>query len=729
MDFSIAIGFLVQVIIVSMEPEITGNSDTSSLLLRVAGWFWPELKEMSWQRQLVGAVDVVVTLLSIPFAIIGLIWLFQETDWQIIQQNWSELILFGGLLVLFTRLNYFFIIEIRTDRYGSAEGSLDSMLQWSVAFIFGPTALWLTVLARLGNFFLTWRRFQTKSAHWSRLRSLIQEITVATLAYLLALQFFSSLGGTIPFAELSVEVMIPALLTLLVHFLLVLLIWTPYIAYSIWVQVTITQSRAMTPIVRFMLLALGLPLLAHPFSILVAGLYVEEGIIVDLFFILGLLMVAYLGRQLSWTAETSRQQSRMLEKLEALGRDIINAPPDASTLAALLTEHVPMMFPSGRVAVWITSQDYLYKNPADWRIEIEPIWLWTSTKQDPHAFLANHDLPWGTPGKRHDPVVLTPILSVDGGRPIGCIYLELRSLAQPWGLKALQGLFPAVQSLADSIASALHQAEIYAETLDYQAAMQELEFAGRIQASFLPNELPLLDGWELAVSYLPARETSGDFFDFILLPDGKVGILIADVADKGVGAALYMALSRTLIRTYALEFEVSPDIIFFSANERILQDARANLFVTAFYGVLDPNDGSLTYCNAGHNSPLLISPKNDGIIHALTPTGMPMGIDEDSTWTQATIQIEPGDVLILYTDGIPDTQDAEGSFFKERRLIEVIQDQADSPAQDIQSAILDAVDGFAGGSAQFDDITLLVLKRDISPIVSLPGSEEQEYYD
>jgi serine phosphatase RsbU (regulator of sigma subunit) len=712
-----------------MKPEITGKDDTSSLLLRVAGWFWPELREMSWQRQLVGAVDVVVTLLSIPFAIIGIIWLIEATDWQVIQQNWLVLLLFGSLLVLFTRLNYFFIIEIRTDRYGSAEGSLDSMLQWSVAFIFGPSALWLTVIARLGNFIWTWRRFQSKSAHWSRLRSLIQEITVATLAYLLALQFFTWIGGTIPFAELSVQVMVPALLTLLVHFLLVLLIWAPYIAYSIWVQAVITQSRAMAPIVKFMLLALGLPLLAHPFSILVAGLYVEEGIIVDLFFILGLLMVAYLGRQLSWTAETSRQQSRMLEKLEALGRDIINAPPDASTLAALLTEHVPMMFPSGRVAVWITSQAFLYKNPADWRVEIEPIWHWASSKQNAHAFLANNDLPWGTPGGRHDPVVVAPILSVEDHQPIGCIYLELRSLAQPWGQRALQGLFPAVQSLADSIASALHQAELYAETLEYQAAMQELEFAGRIQASFLPNELPLLDGWELAVSYLPARETSGDFFDFILLPDGKVGILIADVADKGVGAALYMALSRTLIRTYALEFEASPDIIFFSANERILQDARANLFVTAFYGVLDQTDGTLTYSNAGHNSPLLLSQSNGGVIHALTPTGMPIGIDEDSTWTQATIQIEPGDVLILYTDGIPDTQDADGSFFKERRLIEVIQGQLDASAQDTQSAILGAVQEFAGVSAQFDDITLLVLKRHILTTKSLSNSDEQVFYD
>lgn len=697
--------------------------------MRVGGWLWPELKEMSWQRQLVGAVDVFVTLLAVPFALFGVLWLIQETDWQVIRQNWPELLLFGALLILFARLNYFFIIEIRTDRYGSAEGSMDSMMQWSVAFIFGPSALWLTIISRLANYFLTWRRFQSRSAQWSRLRSLLQEITIATLAYLLALRFYAYLGGTIPFTELSVQVMVPALLTLLVHFLLVLLIWSPYIYYSIWVQATITQSRAMAPIIRFMLLALGLPLLAHPFAILVAGLYVEEGIVVDLFFILGLLMVAYLGRQLSWAAETSRQQSRMLEKLEALGRDIINSPPDVATLPPLLNEHVPMMFPSGRVAIWVASEGTLFKNPADWHLEIEPIWLWASNRHDTHAFLANNDLPWGTPGGRHDPVVLTPILSVEGSQPIGCIYLELRSLAQPWGMKALHGLFPALQSLADSVASALHQAELYAETLEYQSAMQELEFAGRIQASFLPNELPLLDGWELAVSYLPARETSGDFFDFILLPDGKVGVLIADVADKGVGAALYMALSRTLIRTYALEFEASPDIIFFSANERILQDARANLFVTAFYGVLDQTDGTLTYCNAGHNSPLLISHSNGGVIHALTPTGMPIGIDEDSTWTQASIQIEPGDVLILYTDGIPDTQDEEGSFFKERRLIEVIQEHLDAPAQEIQSAILNAVQDFAGGNSQFDDITLLVLKRDVVKEELLPESEEQVYYD
>jgi serine phosphatase RsbU (regulator of sigma subunit) len=201
--------------------------------------------------------------------------------------------------------------------------------------------------------------------------------------------------------------------------------------------------------------------------------------------------------------------------------------------------------------------------------------------------------------------------------------------------------------------------------------------------------------------------------------------MVADVADKGLGAALYMALSRTLIRTYALEYQVSPDIIFFSANERILMDASANLFVTVFYGILDPVDGMLTYSNAGHSPPLLLN-RREGAVHALTPTGMPIGVDEEATWTQTQIAIEPGDILILYTDGIPDSQDPKGEFFNERRLLEAAQEAKDSSPQEIQSAILDAVQEFSQGTSQFDDITLLVLKRgqslDLMPFENMPNS-------
>jgi serine phosphatase RsbU (regulator of sigma subunit) len=495
------------------------------------------------------------------------------------------------------------------------------------------------------------------------------------------------------------------------------------------VQVTLTKTGDIRPLLKFLLLALGLPFLAQPFAVLVAGLFVEDGVLMALFFVFGLVLVAYLGRQLSWAAEISRQQSRQLEKLEKLWRDIINAPPHLDTLSNLLDEHLPAMFPSSRVTVWIAASGTLFKNPSDWQVDILPVWLWISDKNEAHAFLANRELPWGSMLRRHDPVVLAPILNVEQGKPIGCVYLELRSLAQPWDIRALQSLFPAVQSLSASIASALHQAEIYSETLEYQSALQELEFAGRIQASFLPNQLPPLDGWEVAVSFLPARETSGDFFDFITLPDEKAGILIADVADKGLGAALYMALSRTLIRTYALEFEASPDITFFSANERILRDARANLFVTAFYGILDRESGVLSYCNAGHSSPLLLSRKDGGTIHALTPTGMPIGIDEDATWTEASIQIEPGDILILYTDGIPDAQNPDGDQFNERRIIDIVHERLDSSAQEIQAALLNAVQQFSDGAAQFDDITLLVIKRDLLSVETITKPQDQVYYE
>lgn len=698
-----------------MDAPSPRSEKARQVFLEIARRFRPDLVEMNIQRQMVSVGDVLITLCTAPIALIGLIWLASVTNWRLLSSNFPQILLFAVLLILFNRVNYFFIIEVRADRYGSAEGSLASMIQWSAAFLFGPSALWLSVIYTLGIFIWNWRQTISKSGRWSQARSLTQELSVATLAYLAGLTVYTNLGGAFPLPNLSPRVIVASISALIVQFLVILLIYLPFNLYSVWVQIYLTRSRMVGHIIRFLFLALGLPMLAHPFAILVAYLYVQEGVLVDVFFLLGFLMVAYMGRQLSWAAETSRQQSRQLEKLEHLGRDIINAPPDQSTLPDILAEHVPAMFPSARVVVWMTEDGFLLKHPGDWRVEIEPVWSWISTKRAPQSFLANNPLPWSASTNRHDPIILTPILSVSEGKPIGCVYIELRSLAQPWDKRALIGLYPALQSLADSIASALYQAEVYAETLEYQSALQELEFAGRIQASFLPNELPELNGWEIAVSFLPARETAGDFFDFIQTQDGKVGLLIADVADKGLGAALYMALSRTLIRTYALEYEASPDIVFFSANERILQDARANLFITAFYGILDPESGVLTYCNAGHSPPLLLSQKDGGTIHALTPTGMPIGIDEDSTWTQAEITIEPGDLLVLYTDGIPDAQNSEGAFFKERRLIEILQNHQGGHAQEVQSAILEAVSQFVAGNAQFDDITLLVLKRDPAP--------------
>lgn len=684
-----------------------------NLLTSLARVFWPELENMNEQRRLAGAGDVLMFLLIAPFAVAGLVWLVLASDTSIVLAAWPMLLLFGALIVIFNQLNYFLIVEIHTDRYGSAEGSLAGMVQWAAAFLYGPIALWLSVINSFVRFAWNLYRAPSTAARWNQWRAQAMEISNVTLAYLISLQVYARFGGKIPLSAPDTQAILAGSLALSAYFILVLIIWTPYIALAIWMQRVAISSTSIRPLLRFLIMALGLPTVANPFAILVAGLYFQQGLVVFIFISMGLLIVAYISRQLSWVAELSRQQTRQLEQLEHLSRDIITSPLDASRLSNLLDEHVPNMFPSGRVAIWLSSNQFLHRHPQEWSPEMEQIWDWVQDQRQAHAFLEGEPLPWNSAAIHHSPAIITPILEVDSNQPLGCVYIELRSLAQPWHRKALTALFPAAQSLAAQVASALHQARIYSESLEFQATLQELEFAGRIQASFLPNELPDLAGWELAVTLVPARETSGDFFDFIPLPDGRVGILVADVADKGLGAALYMALSRTLFRTYALEYEARPDIVFFSANERILQDARANLFVTAFYGILDPRLGTLTYSNAGHNPPFLINNQDGGTFTALTPTGIPIGVDPDATWTQEVIQIDPGAALILYTDGIPDAQNSDGSFYKERRLMEVALASINRPAQEIQAAILASVKEFVGKASQFDDITLLVLVRDV----------------
>ena len=241
---------------------------------------------------------------------------------------------------------------------------------------------------------------------------------------------------------------------------------------------------------------------------------------------------------------------------------------------------------------------------------------------------------------------------------------------------------------------------------------RELALAGEVQASFLPSELPSIPGWQLAVTLKPSRETSGDFYDFNLLPNGRLGILVADVVDKGAGAALFMALSWTLIRTYAAEYPTQPELVLSAVNHRILADTHADQFVTVFYGILDPATGTLVYCNAGHCPPYLISAQDSSAVQALRKTGMALGVTEDVTWEQEVVQLVPGDVLVLYTDGVTEARNVQGAFFGEERLLGSLQANLGRPAQDIRDVVLMDVDEFVGDALQFDDIALAVVVRD-----------------
>jgi serine phosphatase RsbU (regulator of sigma subunit) len=248
---------------------------------------------------------------------------------------------------------------------------------------------------------------------------------------------------------------------------------------------------------------------------------------------------------------------------------------------------------------------------------------------------------------------------------------------------------------------------------------QELSLAGEIQASFLPRQVPAIPGWQLAAMLKPAREASGDFYDFISLPDGRWAIVMADVSDKGAGAALYMALSCTLIRTYATVYPRQPELVLGTVNRRILNDTSAHQFVTVFYGILDPATGMLVYGNAGHCPPLHF-PRDGKGAHELVGTGIPLGILEGSTWDQKTAQLGPGDLLVLYTDGITEAYREASSLFGEERLLRSVQaslgtagSQRPTPQQ-IQDHILADVDRFVDGAPRSDDIALTILLRDPS---------------
>lgn len=265
-----------------------------------------------------------------------------------------------------------------------------------------------------------------------------------------------------------------------------------------------------------------------------------------------------------------------------------------------------------------------------------------------------------------------------------------------------EGAFPAAMGVVGDAGYSRNQ----------ELLTRELVMAGKIQADILPEEPPSIPGWEIAATLEPARETSGDFYDFIPLTDRKWGVVVADVTDKGMGAALFMALSSTLIRTYATRFPTLPGLTLRTVSERILSDTRGGMFVTSFFGVLEPYTGRMVYANAGHPPGYLIRTHHAREpIECLRPTGMALGVSEQASWRQKIIRFFPGDYLILFTDGITEAQNCGQDFFGEDNLLDVALSMAGHSAQEIKDALLKKVHQFVGASGRQDDIALIVIRR------------------
>jgi len=682
-------------------------------LLSIAIKFWPGLKDLSGLERTEGVGDVTGYLYSAPLALAGLVWLALVTDLGVVRVAWPTLLLLLALHFLFDRLDFYFFLPVPQATDALWGDSLWSVISWSGVLMFGPTALWLTVCWELISRAQQWFRSRSTAARWSLARNHTFNLARMTLTPLVALALYRRWGGVFPFPRLALDAVLPALYATFAWWLLWVLLWMP--AMLFFLRLFTSAGGAVGTYARYVAIGMSWHALATPFAILAAGLYAQNGMGGYLFFVAGLLLASLLAHQLSRAAERSQQRSRELERLERLGRAILDAPPDASTLPDILKEHVSTMFPRGQIEIRLFPERTILHHPTgvptgpdDWPPVGAAAWEWLRTAAEARCFLPGALRPWGEQ-PNNDGVVVAPILDVENATPVGGVYLAQRRQA-----RAILYLLPAAQSLAAQIGSALHRAQTYAQTLAHQRVEHELALAGQIQASFLPTALPSIPGWQLAATLKPARETCGDFYDVVPLPNGRFGILIADVADKGMGAALYMALSRTLIRTYAMQYHTRPDYVLRVANRRILMDADpdASMFVTVFYGILDPVSGTLTYCNAGHNPPYLLSAPHGDTVRLLGKTGMALGVVENATWEQAAVPMAPGDVLVLYTDGVTDAENEQGTFFGQERLLEVLRTNQEHPAQDIQDTLITHIHDFVGHAPQFDDIALMVVARE-----------------
>lgn len=255
------------------------------------------------------------------------------------------------------------------------------------------------------------------------------------------------------------------------------------------------------------------------------------------------------------------------------------------------------------------------------------------------------------------------------------------------------------------------QRVLYAQTLDREKMTYELKKARQVQKSLLPETAPKLPGWDITILLEPAHETSGDFYDFLMLPDGGLGMIIADVTDKGTSAALYMALSRSLWRTFAFDHPKQPEQTIAETNQRILSDTHGGLFITLLYAILNPSDGEFAYCNAGHLPALILRAKGESI-EELQHTGMALGVQDDTSWEKASVEIDHGDALLLYTDGISEAQNQEEELFGMDRLIEIFSKQRGKTALEIRDAVRNAVKDWVGDAEQSDDITMIVVVRE-----------------
>jgi serine phosphatase RsbU (regulator of sigma subunit)/putative methionine-R-sulfoxide reductase with GAF domain len=266
-----------------------------------------------------------------------------------------------------------------------------------------------------------------------------------------------------------------------------------------------------------------------------------------------------------------------------------------------------------------------------------------------------------------------------------------------------------VTSIAQQVALSLQNEQLQMEMVARERLEHEVQLARQIQKTLLPDHLPELPGWDLAATWITARQVGGDFYDVIELPGQRLGLFIADVSDKGIPAALFMALTRTLVRAVVYDTS-SPAEVMQRVNALILPDNQQDMFVTAVYAVLSLESGEFVYANAGHNPPIWVYGK-DRKMEILRRTGAALGIMDEYSMEERTIQFNSGDFILLYTDGLTEAFSPEEETYGEEHLQQVLGQVSEQSAREVLDALEASVKHFMGPLSPADDLTMLGIRK------------------
>lgn len=428
--------------------------------------------------------------------------------------------------------------------------------------------------------------------------------------------------------------------------------------------------------------------------------------------------------------EMEREEERMFSFLHDLGRVIGREPTDAA-LSRMIVEGVLKVVGASGGAIYHESSDPGFLNPAYVSENCPPLVpvpqdILEKALTDPRALeshmrLARVAVGAGLIGKG---ISMPEAIRVQGQEQgVAAMVSPLRYAGKDIGVLAVarregeEGFsdndFAVFRSVAEQSSFAIGNARVHREANEKKAIEGELKNAREVQRVLLPQEDPVVTGFRVNGTNLPAKIISGDYYDYIALPDGKLGVVVADVSGKGVSAGLLMAMCRSLLRAVSLAY-ASPSAVLSAVNRYLFPDIREDMFISMIYGILDPADSSLTFARAGHE-PALIFRKATGLVEISKPKGLALGIDSGNVFDRVTadecITLASGDCVLLFTDGVKEALDASEEEFGLERLSETFREAAQLGAEAVVKQVQEVVKSFTGNGPQMDDVTIVTIEK------------------